>query len=201
MDYIKYNNNEKKSGSNISINNLIKLKKNDIKYKNKENENETGIEIEMENLEKEFTELSVNKTTRPKNYGNLWNDNERNIIINYMKKNNYCHENNLNLFDEKIIQKISKKIERSDYAVKEEIKKMIAIDYIKEFDYAVVCEKYNIPESYIKLIIKSYLEKNEKKIILPMEIENKILKIKIENIKLKKELKKLIKNKIYVESE
>lgn len=166
---------------------------------NLDNLNDLSDEIELEKLEKEFAFKCSNGTTQPKNYGNMWNDEERKIILSYMKKNNYSSSFNdsngltgSNLYDDKIIQKIAKKTERSEHGVKEEIKKMIFNDYMGEFDtYSKLSIKYNIPEHCIKVLIRIYLEKYGKKILYPLEIENKILKYQVENIKLRTELAKL----------
>ena len=70
---------------------------------------------------------------------------------------------------------------------------MIFNDYISEFySLSKLSTKYNIPEYNIKILIKIYLEKYGKKILYPIEIENKILKCQVENIKLKQELKQLM---------
>jgi Mor family transcriptional regulator len=180
--------------SSNNINNFIEKKINILN-----NDNNKDIDInkdnedtdEIEYLEKEFITKSYNIINQPKNYGNLWTDEERKKIIKNMKKNNYI--NNINLYDESNILKIAKKIERSESGVKEEIKRMIFNDYITGYEYKKLSEKYNIPENNIKLMIRIYLEKNGKKILYPIEIENKILKYQIENIKLKKELNEINK--------
>ncbi len=77
--------------------------------------------IELEKLEKEFTIKSgYNSSLHPKNHGNIWSDEERNKIIKYLLKNKF--NKNYGMFDESNIFDIAKKIERSEYAVKEEIK-------------------------------------------------------------------------------
>lgn len=155
-------------------------------------------EIEIEKLENELNTKMRELKNHPKNYGNLWTDEERKIILKYLKKNSFSIETGAtNLYDESVIQKIAYKIERSEYGVKEEIKKMIFNDYIGVFDsYTKLSIKYNIPENNIKILIKLYLEKYGKKILYPIEIENKILKYQVENIKLKAELRELIKKQI-----
>jgi hypothetical protein len=177
----------------IKSNKIFKyIDKNDIDLNN-ENLDDA---IELQKLEKELDEKS--NIIYPKNHGNLWSDEERLIILNYLKKNNYSNNiinYNSNLYDEKIIQKIAKKTERSEYGIKEEIKKMIFNDYINVYDtLSKISKKYCIPEHNIKILIRIYLEKNGKKIIFPLEMENNILKLQVENIKLKKELKELLNN-------
>ena len=179
----------------IKNTNSIGNKYENNKYENNEYENnELDIlqdEIELEKLENELYTKSHMRKNYPKNYGNLWNDDERKIILSNLKKNNYI--NNPNLYDELVIEKIAKKTERSEYGVKEEIKKMIFNDYIYNlYSYCELANKYYTPEHNIKLLIRIYIEKYGKKILYPIEIENKILKYQIENIKLKKELKELL---------
>lgn len=193
-----------------SVNNYIenKIIKNEPIF-NKKNNNQKDLdnldnsddEIELEKFEDEINiiknSLSSNYNNQPKNYGNYWTDDERKIIIKNLKKNDYSKINNSSLYDENIIQKIAKKTERSEVGVKEEIKKMMFKDYIWEFDsYLKLSQKYNIPEHNIKILIKLYLEKYGEKILYPIEIENKILKFQVENIKLKYELRELIKKQI-----
>lgn len=149
-------------------------------------------DIELELLEKEFTsKTSSNNIIYPKNYGNFWSDKERKVILKYLKRQNKDYEG---LFNETLIMDIAKKIERTEYAVKEEIKKMIFNDFINGYDNSYIENKFNIREQNIKVIIKSHLEKNGKRIINLMETENKIISLQLENIKLKKELVKLQEN-------
>jgi NADPH-dependent 7-cyano-7-deazaguanine reductase QueF-like protein len=182
-----------------SVNNYIenKIIKN-IPVFNKKYPDISGDELELEKLEDEINIINNSSKyyseNQPKNYGNLWTDDERNIIIKCLKKNDFSGVNKSNLYDESVIQKIAKKTERSIVGVKEEIKKMIFKDYIWEFyTYSKLSLKYNIPEQNIKILIKLYLEKYGDKILSPLEIENKILKYQVENIKLKYELKELLK--------
>ncbi len=70
---------------------------------------------------------------------------------------------------------------------------MIYIEYIKGYSYYKISEKFNIPVNNIKLITRIYIEKYGKKIINQFEFENKLLRLNVENIKLKKELEELNK--------
>lgn len=194
--------------STNSINNLIEKKIKSNKINNTNDIDDTNDmndmddmddmdDVELEKLEKELVSKLYDKSTQPKNYGNIWSDDDREIILNYLKKNDYSKlTDGSKLYDDKVIQKIAKKTERSEYGVKEEIKKMIFNDYLGDYlgDYDILPKlsmKYNIPEHYVKILIRIYLEKYGKKILYPLEIENKILKFKVENIKLKAELKQL----------
>lgn len=191
-----------------SINDYIenKIIKNVYAFNKKNNtqidRNISSDESELDKLEDDINiikntsnnQYTNQYTNQPKNYGNLWTEDDRKIILRYLKKNNYSN-NNLNLYDESVIQKIAKKTERSEIGIKEEIKKMIFKDYIWNFEtYTKLAQKYNIPEHNIKILIKLYLEKYGEKILYPLEIENKILKYQVENIKLKYELRELVNN-------
>lgn len=177
--------NTKSSSVNNLIENKIKLNKKYITTDVNDN-NETNFDNEL------VMELETNfKYSNPKNYGNLWSGDERKIILSCLKKNK--EHDNSNIYNEHVIKKIAKKTERTELGVKEEIKKMIFNDYIGELNsLEQLALKYNMPEQNIKILIKLYLEKYGEKILYPMEIENKILKYKVENLKLKKELKELI---------
>jgi len=188
-----------------SINKLINEKISNNKLENKlfysninnkdkqyESESDNDNDIELELLEKELTAKTSNNTmVYPKNYGNFWSDKERKVILKNLNKNQ--DKNHEGLFDETSITKIAQKIERTEHAVKEEIKKMIFNDFINGYDYSFIENKFNTKKKNNKIIIKSYLEKNGKKIINLMETENKIISLQLENIKLKKELFKLQK--------
>jgi len=191
-------NNTKTTSSIVNnfIENKIKynkiIKQNTYDTTNFDDINTLHDEIEIEKLENELYTKS-HSINCPKNYGNLWNDEERKIILNYLEKNS--NFNNISLYDDEIIFKIAKKTDRSEVGVKEEIKKMIFNDYIDKFySLTQISDKYNIPEPNVKILIKNYLEKYGKKYLYPIEIENRILKYKVENIKLKKELNELLNN-------
>lgn len=204
---MSYNNIKTFSSANDIISNKIKHDKINLSKKNilcnivESNEiddnstDELDIlseQIELEKLENELYLKSHKSQSQPKNYGNMWVDGDRKIILSYLKK--YSNITNSNLYDELTIQKIAKKTQRSEYGVKEEIKKMIFNDYIEEiYSLSQLEEKYYMSKINLKVLIKSYLEKHGKKTLYPIEIENKILKSKIDNIKLKIELKELLK--------
>lgn len=170
----------------------LESKKNIVDNKYIDNKYIDDDYIELEKLEKEFTIKSgYNSSSHPKNYGNIWNDEERNKIKKYLLKNKFNKD--YGMFDESNIFDIAKKLERSEYGVKEEIKKMIYNEYTKGYSYDKISENFNIPTNNIKLIIKVYIEKYGKKLINQLEFENKLLRLKVENIKLKKELEELNK--------
>lgn len=125
----------------------------------------------------------------PKNYGNIWRDDERKKILKFLENNNY--EDIFGIFDEKIINNISKTLGRTEYAIQEEIKKMVYNEYISGYSHEIISKKFNIPIPNIKIILKLYIEKYHSKIINQLEIENKLMKLKLENIKLRKELEEI----------
>ncbi len=183
--------------NDLSINNVLESKIHN-KFVNNENEidktSSSNDYFELEKLEKEFVVKSnINSIIKPKNHGNFWTGEEKTKILKYLSKNNYGY--NFGLFDETNIEEIAKKLERTEYAVREEIKKMIFNDYIDGLNYSELSSRYNIPEPNIRLIIKSYIDKYGKKIMNSINNENLILKLHIENIKLKTELKELKKSK------
>ena len=155
-----------------------------------DNTNNKDDYYELAKLDKELSLKSkTNSSLYPKNYGNIWNDEERKRIIKLLKKNEF--KKNYGIFDESTIFDIAKKLERTEYAVKEEIKKMIYNDYIEGESYEKISSYFNIPITNIKLILRIYIEKNSQKIINQIEIENKLMRLKIENIKLRNELSEL----------
>jgi hypothetical protein len=156
------------------------------------NQHEKEEESDVEQLEKELiSKIQKNNINYPKNYGNVWSEEERNKVLKYLKKKN--KSTNQNLFLDSVITEIATKLERTESGVKEEIKKMIFNECIEGKDYLEISIKYNICESGIKIIFKQYIDKYGKKYYDSIELENKLLKIKIENIKLKNELKELQK--------
>ena len=170
-----------------SINEIIsdKIVKNDVNNTN--DLSDINDELELIKLDKEL--LIKLDVTNPKNHGKIWSESERKKIKKLLQNNIY--KNNNELFDEQNILVISKTLERTEYAIKEEIKKMLFNDYMNGIDYDNLTKIYNIPESNIKIIIKLFIDKNSKKIIDQLENENKLLKLKVENIKLKKEIREL----------
>jgi hypothetical protein len=192
----EFNNKNSNKKNKAFINKIIENKiikysfTNDDKNDDDKNDDENYLsenDIELAKLDKELSLKSgTNSLLYPKNYGNIWLDEERKKIIKLLKKNEF--DKHCGMFDDSVIFDIAKKLERTEYAVKEEIKKMIYNDYIEGSSYEKISTCFNIPVSNIKIILKIYIDKNSQKIINQMEKENKLIKLKIENIKLKKEL-------------
>ncbi len=184
--------NSKKNKINVPINTIIEKKIQLLNNNDINNDTNSDDDIELEKLEKELifkSKSNYHGQIQPKNYGNMWTDDERNKIIKYLKKNIFCVDTGI--FDEKNIIEIAKKLERSEFGVKEEIKKMIFCDFIGGLSHKNISLKFNIPVQNVKLLLKQHMDKNGKKIINSMECENKLLKLQIENIKLKLELEQM----------
>ena len=92
--------------------------------------------------------------------------------------------------DNQII-KLSKKLNRSVGGVLMQIKKIIFDKYIGGMEPELISNELSISFMTIKSIIKNYLLKDTDSTINLLEKENKLLRLKIENIKLKKELNSL----------
>ena len=79
---------------------------------------------------------------------------------------------------------------RSEGVIKGEIKKIIVEYYLKVDDSENISNLLNIQHKNIKSLIKLYIDKDVDNDINMLEKENKLLKLKIDNIKLRKKLKK-----------
>ena len=140
---------------------------------------------QMEQLEYELeTKYNIGL---PKNYGLKWSQNEISIIFEKLKKGeikDLTESNNC-------IKKIAKKLNRSVGGVYVIIKKTIFDKYINGQESESISNEFNITFQSVKSIIKSFISFDSDNTINLLEKENKLLKLKIENVKLKKELKEL----------
>lgn len=125
--------------------------------------------------------MSMNNEVKPKNFGMKWTKEERDYVLKTL---------DLTKDMDDIIDKISKKLERTEGGVRCEIRKMIISSYLEGEEYESISEILNISMEYIKMTIKKYLEKNAEDDIKILERENNLLKLRIENAKLQNELKK-----------
>ncbi len=149
---------------------------------------------EIDKLEIEFENNTIIKKKLPKNYGNKWTLEEREILIKKLKTNKEKIQNeaySITKYD--VIGKIGKKLGRTDGGVIGELKKIIYERYSKGEDLNLICEDLNLVYKNVKIMIKLYIEKESEQKINYYEKENKLLKLKIENIKLKRELDELCK--------
>ena len=162
-------------------------------------------DITIFNKNSKYVESKDNKNL-PTNYGNKWTDEEKKILIKMLKsKTNFDSDddssNNKIILDDntirdKIIIKIANKLGRTEGGVKGEIKKIVFDKYMKGEDAESISQELNLVFKSVKSIIKIYLEKECDIEINNLEKENKLLKLKIENIKLRNELKASINSKI-----
>jgi hypothetical protein len=138
-------------------------------------------------LDNELSEISndyINKNL-PKNYGNKWTIEDKNKLIEMLKESKDY---------EKDIKKIATTLDRTEGGVRGEIKKIIMDLYMEGENPEDISNELNIVYKNVKSIIKLYLENDAKYEIGNLEKENKLLKLRIENIELRKNLKKLIKS-------
>jgi hypothetical protein len=163
----------------------LKILKNKIKmYKN----NDSDSEESFDKLEKELD----NKNIYPKNYGSKWSDSDKKKLLKYLSNSQY------KIFydsDDIMINKLASKLKRSVGGIKAEIRRIIFEMYMDGSDPEIISSELNIIYRDIKQIIKLHLEKESINEISIVEKENLLLKLRIENIKLRNELKELIKQK------
>lgn len=124
--------------------------------------------------------MSSDNTIKPKNFGSKWTESERDVLLKSISNKNDMDEN---------ITKISIILERSEGGVRGELKKMIIFRYLMGDDVETISDDMNIPITYIKMIIKNYLEKDAETDIVILKRENELLKLRLENAKLQNSLK------------
>ena len=155
-----------------------------------ESEEISQLESESEEISQLESELEKNfNQDLPKNYGSKWKPEEISMISGILTKGKIS---DLDGSDKQII-KLSKKLNRSVGGVLMQIKKIIFDKYISGMEPESIASELSISFLIIKSIIKNYLLKDTDSTINLLEKENKLLTLKIENIKLKKELEKLTK--------
>jgi hypothetical protein len=155
--------------------------------------------ISEDELEKEF-ELRFNKKI-PVNFGNKWTDADRNDLIKLLKNNKSKNEDNkLNstIYDSELqlkklfILEIADKLGRTEGGIISEIKKIIFNMYMNCNDHNQISNELNIPLKNVKSIIKIFIDKECENEIKTLEKENKLLRLKIDNYNLRKELKDIV---------
>lgn len=124
---------------------------------------------------------------KPKNYGTRWSDEDKTQLIELLKQN---QNQEINYND------IAIKLGRSEGGVKGEVKKMILTRYLNGEEADAIALDMNIQYKFIKILIKTYIENEIDADINNLEKENKLLKLKMENMELRKGIAKIInKNK------
>jgi hypothetical protein len=131
------------------------------------------------NIVSEFeTDVNSNneiKKNIPSNYGNKWTDEERKRLVKLLK----------NSYD---VDVIASKLNRSEGGIKAEIKKIVYAKYMNGIDAEEISKELNIVYNNIKSIIKVSIDQECENDINNLEKENKLLQLKIENIRLHKKL-------------
>lgn len=140
---------------------------------------------QMDELEKEL-ELKYCKNL-PKNYGSKWTETEIQIVLDKIKKG---EPKDLTEYDS-TIKKLAKKLSRTTGGVFTMLKKIVFEKYLNGQNPEIIGTELNITFRSVKSIIKIFLIYDSDDTINLLEKENKLLKLKIDNIKLKKELNSL----------
>jgi hypothetical protein len=120
----------------------------------------------------------------PKNFGNKWTDEDKNMLITLLKQsaNNEIDYANIAL-----------KLARSEGGVKGEVKKMIITRYLNGEGAELIATDMNVQYKFVKILIKLYIENDIDTDINNLEKENKLLKLKMENMELRKNIYNLTK--------
>ncbi len=159
------------------------------KYNNSDFGNyDSEEENEEDLLEKEF-EATSSSESLPKNYGFKWSDEEIKIVFDTLLKG---ESKDLSESDS-TTKKLAKKLNRSNGGVYVLIKKTVFERYIGGEEPNQIASELNLTYKSVKQMIKSFIVKDSDDMIGLLEKENKLLQLKIQNIKLKKELKELVK--------
>jgi hypothetical protein len=138
-----------------------------------------------DNMEKTNKYAKPNIENKPKNYGNKWTNDDKKTLITMLKQNKETEINYKNM---------GELLGRSEGGIKAEIKKMIITKYFNGECIENICIELNMQYKYVKPLINSYIENEINIDINNLEKENKLFKLKIENIELRKNMYNLYKN-------
>lgn len=117
-------------------------------------------------------------TQKPFNYGAKWTEDERTLVIKYLKRSEE-------------IETIAEKLNRSIGGVDAEIQKIVYNKYKDGVSSEDISNELNLTFASVQSIIKNMTRKYADQEIAYLEKENKLILLKIENLKLQQELKKL----------
>ncbi len=117
-------------------------------------------------------------TNKPFNYGAKWTEEERSLVIKYLKRSEE-------------IETIAEKLNRSIGGVDAEIQKIVYNKYKDGISSEDISNELNLTFASVQSIIKNMTRKYADQEIAYLEKENKLILLKIENLKLQQELKKL----------
>jgi len=120
----------------------------------------------------------------PKNYGNKWSDEDKKQLIDFLKQNKNKEIDYLSIAD---------KLGRSEGGVKGEVKKMIITRYLSGEEADNIALDLNVQYKFVKMLIRSYIDNDIDNDIVSLEKENKFLKLKMENMELRKNIFNLSK--------
>ena len=187
---------QKKNKIKIVNDNIIINNNEKIFFELNNDLNNSFLEDNDDSLEKEL-EYQLKKNL-PTNYGNKWTEEEKSILIDMLKNTpkfplEDFNQNDNNLTKDQVIKQIADKLCRTEGGIKGEIKKIIMDKYMKGEDPEYISKDLNLIYKNVKSIIKIYLDKESESDINILEKENKLLKLKIENISLRKSLKELLR--------
>lgn len=154
--------------------------------KNKNHNNNLYIKLNDENyydIHKKTTDNNL-----PKNYGNKWSDEDRTILIKLLKESPKLSLDDIN---NSIISNLAIKLGRTTGGIKGEIKKIVFNRYIQGISVDDISNELNLTYLNVKSMIRLHLDKDCDDEINLLEKENKLLQLKIDNIKLKNKLKNI----------
>lgn len=117
-------------------------------------------------------------TNKPVNYGAKWTEEERLLVIKYLKRSEE-------------IETIAEKLNRSIGGVDAEIQKIVYNKYKDGVSSEDISNELNLTFASVQSIIKNMTCKYADQEIAYLEKENKLILLKIENLKLQQELNKL----------
>ena len=129
---------------------------------------------------------NINNNTRPMNYGNKWTSKEKKELLKMLKNQKISIDDDSDLY----LNDIAKYLGRTEGGIKGEVKKIVFERYISGIEPENICKELNISLKNIRSLIKLHLEKDCDIEISNLEKENQLLKLKIENRKLREKLLK-----------
>jgi hypothetical protein len=156
----------------------------------KDEEKDEEQDEDYDNLEKELE--NKYKKNYPKNYGSKWSEKDKNKLLEQLINCKYIIYFDS---DDVMINKLAIKLKRSIGGIKAEIRRVVFEQYMEGIDAEAISKKFNIIFRDVKQIIRLHLEKESENEINLLEKENKLLKLRIENAKLRDELKNIQKIK------
>lgn len=129
---------------------------------------------------------TIDFENKPKNFGNKWSDEDKKQLVSLLKENKAVEIN---------YNEIANVLGRSEGGVKGEVKKMILTRYLNGEEPDLISVDLNVQYKFVKILIKTYIENEIDNDINNLEKENKLLKLKLENMELRKNIFNLTKKK------